>query len=336
MTLNALGDLAQSFMLRRQNVQVRQEIGRLTEEMTTGRTSAPLTRLSGDYTYLADIERNLGLITGFRTAAVEAAIFTDGMQTVLTRIQETTAGLSRAIFDVTSGELGAVQGLASKVAADAFEQVVNALNTRVADRSLFAGRATNQAALAEAATMIADLKAAIGNPNTADELRNAVNQWFDMSGGGFELFGYLGASQGLEPHRLGRGNIVDLDLRADTPVLRDVLKQTSLSILATDPAFPLSAQDRADLLRGSAAQLVSGQARLTSLRADLGFAQERIEEGKVRLGSEQTSLEMARNAFLSVDPFETATHLQSAQSRLESLYAVTVRLSRLSLSEFMR
>lgn len=334
MTVNAIGDLAQSFLLRRQTVQARQEIGVLTEELTTGRVSNPFSNVSGDYSYVADIERSLGLNGGYRTAVAEAAVFTDGMQVALARVQDTAALLSRTIFDATSGDLAEVYKLPPRAAADALEEVVAALNTRVADRSLFSGQEINQPALADAASILTDLKGAISLPVTADGLRDAVNQWFD--GPGFATSGYLGATVGLEPYRLGRDSVIDLDLRADSPALRDAVKHIALAVLASDPAFGLSVQDKTRVLRESAAQLSATEGGLIGLRADLGFAQDRIEESKVRLYSERSSLEIARNSLLSVDPFEAATKLQDAQSRLESLYAVTVRLSRLSLSEFMR
>ena len=36
------------------------------------------------------------------------------------------------------------------------------------------------------------------------------------------------------------------------------------------------------------------------------------------------------------DPYRTATDLQAAQTRLETLYVLTARLSRLNLTEYLR
>jgi flagellar hook-associated protein 3 FlgL len=336
MSVTSLGDLAQSFMLRRQNLQVRQEVNRLTEELTTGRSADLSARLSGDYAYLSDIERSLGLIQGYRTSVAEAGVFTGAMQTALERVQTVSGSLSRSIIDGLGGGLPAVQAIGTQAATDAFEQIVASLNTQAAGRSLFAGNATDRPAVAAAEVLLSELRATIASQTSVEGVRVAVDQWFESPSGGFETLGYTGSNDGLAPYRLDRQGTVDLDLRGNSPALKEVLKQVSLAVLAGDTGLPLTDLQRTDLLRSAGEGLLGAQDRLTSLRADLGFAEARIEEGRVRLASEKTSLELAQNALLSVDPFDSATQLENAQSQLESLYAVTVRLSRLSLSEFMR
>jgi flagellar hook-associated protein 3 FlgL len=336
MAINAIGDMAQSFLLRRQTVQARQEIDLLTQELATGRSANPFQNVTGDYAYLADIERNLSLLNGYRTAMAEAEAFTNGMQAALTSVQNITTAFAATLFETTASDLPSVHQLTPRMAADTLQQVVNALNSTVAGRSLFSGRDTNQPALADISVMMADLRSTIPAPVTADDLRHAVDQWFDSPGIGYAASGYLGASTGPEAYRLGKGSELALDLRADSPILRDVIKELATTVLASDPAFGLSDTEKSRLWRDSAARLTTGQVGLTGLRADLGYAQERIENGKARLTGERSSLEIARNNLLSVDPYESATRLQEAQNRLESIYAVTVRLSRLSLSEFMR
>ncbi len=45
--------------------------------------------------------------------------------------------------------------------------------------------------------------------------------------------------------------------------------------------------------------------------------------------------ETARLGLISVDPYETASKLQEAQTQLETLYSITARMSRLSLVNFL-
>jgi flagellar hook-associated protein 3 FlgL len=82
--------------------------------------------------------------------------------------------------------------------------------------------------------------------------------------------------------------------------------------------------------------LLTVQDDLTNLRAGVGFAEARIENFQARTEAERISAEYAKGALLSVDPYEAATRLEDAQFQLESLYSVTVRLSRLNLTSFMR
>jgi len=336
MSMISLGDLAQSFMLRQQNVHMRQQVNRLAQEMTTGQAADLARHLSGDVSYLSDIERSLGLLKGYQTTVSEAAVFTSAMQAALESIQTSSERVSRTILEISSSGALATSTSTAQLAAQTFSQIVSTLNTQTVGRSVFAGNATDQPALAPAEHILSELQAAVTGQVSAATIRATVEAWFDDPVGGFESQVYRGSDISLAPYRLDRHGSVDLDLRANSSAVKEVLKHSALAALAADTRLALEGSERADLLHQAGMQLQGAQDSLTALRADLGFAEARIEEGRVRLSSEKTSLELARNSLLAVDPFDAATQLQNAQSQLESLYAVTVRISRLSLAEFMR
>ncbi len=73
-----------------------------------------------------------------------------------------------------------------------------------------------------------------------------------------------------------------------------------------------------------------------SLRAVVGDAEAAIERARVRNGAELAAADLARATIVESDPFRAATDLQSVQGQLETLYAVTARLSRLSLTNYLR
>ena len=336
MSMISLGDLAQSFMLRRHNATTRQDISRLAEEVATGRTADVAARLSGEYSYLADIERNLGRLQGYRTSASEAGTFAAGMQAALGRVQDIGSELSIRLIESAGSGIATVTAAVARDALDSLDRIVSALNTQIGGRSLFAGNATATAPLVSAEVLRAEMVAAAAGQTTAEGVQTALDTWFDTASGGFQSLAYTGANSGLDPFHLGPHETVDLDLTAGSPVIRSILKQLGLAAIAADQSFPLSADVRADLMRRSAEGLIAVQDDLTGLRADLGFAEARIEDSKVRQEVEASSLEIARNALVGVDPFDVATRLTDAQQRLESLYAVTARLSRLTLSDFLR
>ena len=333
MTMTSLGDLAQSVMLRQQSLTVRQNMNRFAQEVTTGLTSNLTQHLKGDFSYLSDIERNLSLITAFRTSTLEAASISSGMQTALAGLQDVATNLGSVLL--TSANY-AQQSVTKTAADDSWEQSVAVINTQFAGRSLFAGNATDRPALANAAVIMDALRNHIGTETSALEIRSLVDQWFDTAGGGYDTVAYLGSQTGLAPHRLDSKAQVNLDLRADASAFRDVLKFTALAVIATDSFLNLPDAEIALLQRQSGQGLIQSQETIAYLRADLGFAEAKIEDSRVRLASERTSLELARNELISIDPFNTATRLAEAQTQLESLYAVTARLSRLSLAEYLR
>lgn len=336
MTMTSLGDLAQSVMLRQQNLRIRQDMNRLSQEVATGITSDTAQRVKGDFRYIASIERNLETVQAYRDTASEAGAFAAGMQTALESLQQISAEVAPTFLANVNGGLSMQQALTGTVAQDSWRQITSIMNTRLAGRSLFAGNTTDQPALADAGVIQQALLSNIGTETTTNGILSLIDQWFDIPGGGFDTVAYLGAPTGLAPHRLEATVQVNLDVRADSLAMRNMLKQTATAMIATDSSLSLSDETRQALLYQAGQGLYQNQEEMTQLQADLGFAESKIEDNAVRLASEKTSLELARTALLSVDPFDTASQLAEAQSRLETLYAITARMSRLSLTEFLR
>ena len=93
--------------------------------------------------------------------------------------------------------------------------------------------------------------------------------------------------------------------------------------------------DAEELAGLAGAGLLSGQNQLTGIRANLGFAESRIDQSIARIEAGVASLSIARRDLVSVDPFETATELENVQFQLESIYTLTARTSRLTLLNFL-
>lgn len=335
MKVQSIGDLAQSFMLRQQNAGLKQTMQRLTSELSTGRVQDTAKHLSGDFSRLTDIERSMTLLSGYKTAASEAALFAGTVQSVLERMQDVTSGLGTGLILVSGSTLPAVLQTNASNAEAQFATLVSGLNTDIAGRSMFSGAATDRAAVLNSDDLLADIKAAMLGATTPADMRAAADAYFGPSGG-FESTGYTGSNTSLAGMALRDGEKVVLDIKADDPAFRDMLKQTALAALATDPDFGLARADQAEVINTAGQGLLTVQDKLTNLRATVGFAESRIENFQSRTEAERLSTEYAKGALLSVDPYEAATRLEDAQFQLESLYSVTVRLSRLNLTSFMR
>lgn len=335
MTLYSLGDLSNAFVLRRQNVALNAEMNRLSQEMTSGYVADIPRHLGGNYSFLGDIERSLRVNAGHVIAAQEASTFTSTMQSVLENVQSRAQTLSsNALQAANSRVSGAVKSLSNSARGE-LDAMISALNGTVAGRALFAGTATDSAALASADIFISDLKTSLSGAASFADIVSIVDDWFFSPSGGFETRGYTGQAQALSPFVVGKGETVDLDLQANDPAIRTVLRNTALAALAADPDLGYALETQSALLFEAAEGLLSSQDRITRIRADLGYAEARIDESKVRLSSEKTNLEMARNELLGVDLYETATRLEQVQVQLESLYSATVKLNRLSLVNFL-
>jgi flagellar hook-associated protein 3 FlgL len=87
--------------------------------------------------------------------------------------------------------------------------------------------------------------------------------------------------------------------------------------------------------RGFSVVLLEAADARGALAARIGTAQERIANATTRNSAEATALQIARIGIVSADPYEAATALTEAESQLDTLYAVTARLSRLSLANYL-
>ncbi len=335
MSMNSIGDLAQSFMLRQQHTDLKTRMGTLVEELSSGRTADVGRHLTGSYSYLSDIERNLTMLEAYDTATSEAILFTDGMQTSLGRFQDMVSSLGLASMSASSAGLNEVITNVSNRAVQDMRAMVSALNTEVAGRSMFSGVDTDQPALIPADDMLAQLRTLVAGETTLAGIQAQLDTWFDSPGGGYETLAYQGATTSLSPFQLGSGETVNLDLRADDPAIRVLLKNVALAGLAADPALSFAKPLQQEILGAAGEGMSFEQQSLVRIRADLGYAQSRAEEGAARISAERTSFQMARTNLLEVDPYETASRLEDVQYQLEALYSVTVKLSRLSLTDYL-
>ncbi len=334
MNMTSIGDLANSILLRQRSAQLSREISTLTQELSSGQVADVSRRLGSDYSYLTDIDRNLARLDGYNISANEAAMFAGAAQTSLERLQDLTASLSDSLitFDETSS--GELRSHISGRAEDDLASAISALNASVGGRSLFGGTTTDRPPLGSADTLMSELRALVTGLTSSADIEAAVDNWF-ADPTGYETVMYQGAQDVLAPFQIGAGEEVSLSLTARDPAIRETLRDMAVAALAADPGLGLDRAVQDDLFRSAGAGMLTGQDALTGIRADLGFAESRIDEISTRNVAARTSLEFSRAALLEADPFDTATRLEEAQFQLESLYTVTVRSANLSLLNFL-
>jgi len=336
MDFTPIGDLARNLQLREQSTRLSRDIARLSDELASGRPADPGVALGGSFGVLAATERSLILLAGFERTISEAAARGGALQRVLGRVAAAAGSTAEALIAGVAPGAGAA-GLvtASATARDALIDSVSALNTRAAGQSLFAGRATDAPALQSGETILADLAAATAGITDAAALRTAVTAFFTSPGGAFETSIYLGTPEPPSGLRLSEDRTVRFDVTAADPRLRETLAALALGALA-GAAPGLSEADRRDLAREAGLALVAAGPGVTGLQAEIGLVEARIAEARTANAAERGAAEIARNNLLRVDPSKTALALQRVSGQLETLFALTARLSQLSLTSFLR
>ncbi len=93
---------------------------------------------------------------------------------------------------------------------------------------------------------------------------------------------------------------------------------------------------RQDLARRAGLNLLENKTDLTNVAARLGVLEAQIDTAATRNSNEASALQIARSGITEADPYETATRLDETEAQLERIYALTARLSRLSLLDYLK
>ncbi|MEP1520639.1 flagellin [Ascidiaceihabitans sp.] len=334
MTSVSIGDLAHSYLLQRRGSSLRAEMSKLNQELTSGQVADIKSILAGNFSYLSDIETSMSHLNAYKTSSAEATQFTSAMQSALDVVQTQSTDLGTNILSVVAGGIDAVSRQVTVEAREQLGAIVNTLNTDLAGRSIFSGTASNQAPLASSTDILNSVRSVMAGQIGPNDKLAAVDAWF-ADPAGFDAVIYQGSSDAMAPFRLSEHEDLSLDVRANDKAIKDVIRNVAVAALANDAALGIDFTERAALLNDAGVGLMTNAADVTALRANIGFIEERIDDIATRNSIESTSLEYAKGALLSVDPYETATRLEEVQFQLQSLYTVTVRSSELTLVNFL-
>ncbi len=330
----SIGDLAQSSLVRLQSTRLKNEMLTLTEELSTGLVTDVGQHLRGDVGYYADVENNLRRLDGYDLAVTEATQFADATQNVLDRIAAKVTSTVESVLPVAETAFQDLRDHASTDARYNLEAVISALNGTSVGRSLFSGTATGTPPLISANDFIDTLKAALPPITDAATLAAEVSNWFSDPAG-FDATAYNGSTTDLAPALVGENESIPISARADSDEIKAVLEGLALTALVTDADYGFDIAEQTAGFDEASVRLLSAQAMLTGLQADIGSAQEQIEDVTTRNAAARLGYEAARTTLVGADAFETATRLDDVQIRLESLYAVTARMSSLSLLNYL-
>lgn len=330
----SLGDMARSFMLRRHTVDLKHNLQRLTNEAATGSVSDTAARVSGDLVPIAGIDASLARLKGYSAVTSEAGLFAGAMQTALGTVDSLAGNLSNSLISTSTGGSVSLIDAAGKDAEQNLQTALSVLNTRFGDRSLFAGQATTGAAAVDSDTLLSALTAAVSGAVSAQDVETAVSNWF-ASPTGYDAVAYQGGDA-LAALKIAPGEEARIDVTAKDPALRDTIKGLALAALLNRGVLAGQSAGRQDLARRAGLSLLENKTDRTNVAARLGLVEAQIDAATTRNTNETSALQIARNGITEADPYETATRLDETQAQLEKIYALTARLSRLSLLDYLR
>lgn len=333
----SVGDMAQSYQLRRHSTQLKQTMTTLSEEMTTGVQSDLGKAVNGDFRSLSSIDSSLARLESYSQNTTLAAIYASSMQSGLEAIQSKASDSGTALLSAASDISTASFDSSVEAASQSFDSIVSLLNTKVSGRYVFAGNATTTQPMASSDTILASLGEAVSGYTSSEDIISAIDSWFSApaGAGGFMDIAYLGSTDPVSGVIISDNEKVDLPATAADDTLRDTLKGFAIAALVARDMVPSDDTLRQSLIQSASEQLLSSDSAISELRGTIGNVEEQIADAETANETETTSLTLARTNLVGIDEYETATALTAVQTQMETLYTLTARLAELSLADYL-
>jgi flagellar hook-associated protein 3 FlgL len=303
-----------------------------------GAKTGQVVSLRQEHTRLAGIIDSNGAVAA-RLAAAHSALETVGADAQNFLDQLAAAG-SAEVQRVLQGE--ARSGLAS---------LTGMLNTQLAGTYLFAGingdvkpiadyeqSPTGAAKQAVADAFLTAFGFAQSDPAAAGISADAMQAFLD--GPFAALFAdpawgntWSQAADQNVRSRISGSELIETSANANVEAVRKLASAyTMVADLGgdnlNDDAFQRIAQRASELI----AEAAQG---LTAVRSDLGFAQQRIADANTRMSLQRDIISKHIGAIEGVDPYEASTRLSALITQVETAYAMTSRISKLTLLNYL-
>jgi len=336
MTSNSIGDLAQSMATRMQMTRIKANLNTLTTELSTGRKEDIAQQVRGEFSAVAALEGEMRSLSAYDVSVREGSLLLETAQTALTNIFDLTVETGPDLILASNVSDPAMLKAAGQDAEQKLATLVSSLNLSVAGRTVFGGAATDSPPLISAEALLDELSTVVASATTPQDAALLINNWFNDVGGGFETMAYQGAAYGSLTIPVGPGERVTYEVTASDPAIRDVLSSFATAALVGRGLFDGNATAQAELVDIAGQAMLNAESGFAVLQAEVGAQQSFLDDARARIDTSMSAHQIALNEIYAADPYEAATKLEAISIQLETLYAVTARLSGLSMTGYLR
>lgn len=319
--------------MQRQASGMRQQLQLAVQELTSGNKIDSTQAVGGDYSQLAATDHALARLSGFNSAAQALSLTATTMQKALSVVHEAALQLSTSILQSSSGLTAAQVTNLAKAGARDFETTVSALNSQVAGQSLFGGVNIKTPPLPDASALLQAAQAATAGAATAEQLTDLLDNWLSDPGG------YASLYQGGPPQPpilIAEGETAALPVTALDPGLRGTLSGLLKMALLDRGLFAGDNAARAEVSLSAAGDLTSSSDKRLGIAAGIGITEKQISSVQARNNAQKAALEITRNGIMGADQYDAAVRIKDLEARLDAFYTLTSRLSRLTLTDYLR
>lgn len=328
------GDMGRFLATQRQTMTIKNDLHKLTHEMSSGQKADLPRALGVNQARVADIQQRISRIDVYSGNAAQLSGQYRTMEVSLDQISGATQALADRLLSSPDMMAGQQRAIAAETARHSFDTVVSALSASYGGISLFSGVNTDSAPLPDAATIMTSLRAAVDLSGTAAQIQSEVEAFFESDTGPLVSTLYQGGQPSGKTVSIGDDRFSKVEITATSGPIRQMLAGAALASLIGDPAVAAEPGKQKALIEGARDKMLQ-RGGLTTLQANLGTQQALLQQTQASMAAEKSSLSIEINDLTRADPYETASRLQQVQLQLETHYTITGRLSRLSLVNFL-
>lgn len=336
-SFSSIGDLSRSFQLRLANASMKQRLDTLTNEVSSGKKTDVSRYLSGDLSRINHLETRIKQIDTYLNNVAEAGSRFGGMQASLEKIQSITSSTGPALLsDATTGSRESLL-IRLREGGENLTALINTLNTQIGNNFLFSGTRSDTAALSSALDITALVSNEILGYNSVGDITSTIETWFDRphGTGGFLDSSYHGSVSDARETPVSESQSVRSDVTANSEPIREILKAFTTMFLAAENSENFSTEELRGLAQAAGQWITNGNIGVTSLRANIGVSEHLVSRAAIQNNAQKSTLQISRSSIESADPYETAVALKEVESGIQNLYALTVRISNLKLTDYL-
>ena len=298
----------------------------ISSDVTSGRRSNQVEFLKGDIGQAMLAHRATETIAGERELVTLKTSRLALTQRNLDAVHASAEGIALNIADFVGVDDRASLGRTSSAAKVALESIFSSLNTRHGDRHLFSGDATDRPALVSVGAMMTDLEALKAASVSSQDFDSRIDDYFNSPSGGWLVNIYQGTTGASEPDQVV----------ASDPEFTRLVSGLAVAALVDERGWDPASVVSKDSLISASSRISSGRDGVSDVRARLGLVEAQLSDRGAALDQEETIATQALGDLTTRDPYEAALELQQLEINLETAYALTARLSELSLLNFLR
>lgn len=334
--LNSVSDLARSYQLRTSQTSLKSKLDTLSREAATLVKSDIPQALSGDLTRINQIEARLAQLKSYGDNISEAQGALSRMQISVESIQTAVAATGPILLSESLLSSDSALAIQVEKSPDDLKAVISALNASSAGRFLFSGTRSNQPAVVGYEELMGQLSSAIGGSTDPVTILANINSYFDsaVGMGGFSDISYAGSNEGTNRTAVATDQQLGVNITANSSEFRETLKGLAIMSYAAENVA-IGGQGLRELTRAAGTFLAGGDRQLTAARTEIGLQEETAAKLKTTYTAETSALQIARINLISADPYETAAALKEVEANIETIYTLTARLSKLSLTGYL-